>query len=180
MLWFDLGRDADALPGRAFLQFSDLLTLRKSNNRWARVKLGRMRLTRTLALAAIIACAAAGAAAASKLSQPQLLSLRYGHFQPKGNAHAYYGFELSVKQTGGQIMSTELEVLPQRIGLVGTSTCGAGGRRSGQTETTYLSLPGGRRLAKGRYQVLVTAVGASCSGSGAISTGEHTFKVTVS
>jgi hypothetical protein len=113
----------------------------------------------------------------ARATRPQLLSLRYGRFRPKGAPHAYFALKLRVYERGGQVVETDFHELPSGFNADGSSGCGIGGRKSGRVETFFM--PVSPPLAHGSHRVRVTAVGSSCRQGGAPASTTRAFKVTV-
>jgi hypothetical protein len=112
-----------------------------------------------------------------RLERPQILSLRYGRFQPLGAPHPYFALKLRVRVPGGQVLETQFLDGRSHFGAIADSRCGLGGHKNGGVEISYI--PTMRRLVDGVQYVHVTVLASSCNRRNATSRASRTFRLVV-
>lgn len=147
-----------------------------------RARVWAWRLLLALAAVAAVSMGAAwstraGVMAFQRLKRPQLLSLRYGRFRPRGAPHSYYALKLRVRVPGGQVVETEFSDRRSHFGAIADSPCGLGGRKSGGVETSYT--PTMKRFVRGVQDVHVTVLASSCNRTNETRKASRTFRLVV-
>jgi hypothetical protein len=112
-----------------------------------------------------------------RLKRPELLSLKYGRFRPRGAPQPYFALKLTARVPGGQVV--ELQYCDERSGqcAIADGGCGLGGRKNGGVETFYI--PAMPRLAEGVHRVHVTVVASSCNRGNETRQASRAFRLVV-